>query len=259
MTKPFNMAEMEQYEDENVESSGRGGYVCQIEFERGWIPNPYPRRDAGGALHERFFSVETEGDDAKEMASAVGKEGAKYHYQLTLYGDTVLNRDIPQWNTPGNRRLFQIEPWVLAYTDYLLPSLAEAFKKGFLGGRREWAHVQIVLNEKLKERYPDKNEEWVPVIVEYFPSEQAAREYVESEGLGEGLFDIPAEPEEWASVAQDTVGDWKVFARNMGKEFQDNPNLKAKDQVWDEAGVTKSVVKEIKDSALADSEDDLPF
>lgn len=253
--KPFDLG---AFLDEHAEAPQGQGLVCQMEVEGGWMLFPSPR---GVAQSERFFSAIEFGEDAEQMATEVaGGHGveARLAVQITLFADSVLGADEPKtWK--NGRRVWQHLPWQEAYADVFKPSFEAAAKEGFIAGRHEWVHVTFEPDPWQAENRPDEDTKWVPQIQEYLVTKEAAEAYAESNLDGGISFEIPPEPAEWSEVAEKTVGPWKKFARAMGEDFIRKPNQKPKESVWEDAGVTKDVVKEIKLAALKDNEDDLPF
>jgi hypothetical protein len=153
--------------------AGGGGTICQINISFGW--KVWPPKESGLTNEQTYFPYEVSADKKvtqKNSAEAKGKankfileqglEKNPYNvFCLTIFKDTVLNKDVTQWKGDQQKCFF---PSGKTYSDLIAPKMKLA---GVSSLGTMWARVSYTTDPdpKAKPRLvPVKNDDGSPAV-----------------------------------------------------------------------------------------------
>jgi hypothetical protein len=264
--EPFDLM---GYVEEEAQSGG-GGLITEVQIDGAWVVF-----HKGKTTDETswVFNSKEEGAEKKALAleyidehdvkNKKGQTARPYvGFKITQYAESVLNRDeIPSWTDGKISRIYV--GFGKAYQEIIKPSLTEYVgpDKQFQYGERFWAQVGFASDPENPTYLGNDGEEkpnLVPYIAYAFADRKEALEAAQSDDLF-AFISIPDEPEGYDS---DLLDPWDTFARDTVKIFFEDPEYPIEKMVMPKYGLTKKVVKKLRNEARAmkaEDESEIPF
>lgn len=166
---------------------GNGGYIAQAQYLVG-----FKSFRKGLALNESFFAAEGVSAEQMEAALAKAKEvdpevtaRSNRAFRLTIYKDTVLNKDMSDKWAAGDRH-HDIVSWTSAATEVLIPSLEEnGLATVDAYGERFWAQISFKA-DPYQVKQGREEPDLVPYVVRTFASREEAAAAVDGDVASNG-------------------------------------------------------------------------
>lgn len=257
MSEPVDLM---QWVEEST-GDGSGGWITKVAVDVGWyvihkgVPNA-----------QSFWPVTVDGDKDAVFETAKNyvvkhdvknSKGASARplkaVQLVLHGDSVINRDKPNWQ--GGILDTYLLGFDEGYREVFSPSLNPFVQSGdIVYGKEFWGQVSYA-----KHPNPERatyvaadgtvRDNLVPVITNVFANEKEARQ-VAAENGANVLTTIPDEPDGWNT----DFGTWSTFAENIVSSLREDPNKDT--STLAAIGVNDDTIAQLKTLA---KDEDIPF